>query len=249
MFVGTIVHDSIQAVINKARRQGWDSVVRNDVGKDAVDRLRQGIQASLKKRCLKEPKAINLHEHWYGPEPTQDDMLANRDKVVTCIDGFFNSWVCDHLPLLQPKNWIEVEEFSTLKLDTGEVATVKIDCSFYDEKGFANIIDWKTGRPSPNVAEQMTTYGMYAVKVLKIPFSKLMILPVYLADNEHIMQPVPCKMDFDIMKQHAQTIREEYAIVLEASQKSGNMRKFPVCEDPRSCRDCPFKEICKERPQ
>lgn len=251
MWVGSIVHDIIEETIQHLRKNG-DFIPLEDAQSEAVQRMRRGWLDSMRKRWEHSPKNyINLEEHYYqtlqhDSETYSKSMLEKKHKVMSCVKAFYDCPLYDVMKRLKPDDWLSIEEFQKFKLNTGQEVTVKIDCGFrYGGKVY--LIDWKTGRVSDSVIDQLVTYAMYALKQgwAKKP-EDIIIVPVYLAFlNEMGSDAMPkLNVTMPMMKRQAEIIRQEYPILEEAHCKKDDSDFFEKTDDEYRCKRCHFRAMC-----
>lgn len=246
MWIGEIVHSIIEEIINTARKTGeWKTIEQAQC--DGIQLLRKGWKQSKDKRWETNPKQnINLEEHFYNQEIDTDYLKSCKNKVLQSLKAFYNIPLFDIMRNLPKENWLTIEDFSKFELNTGERVAVKIDTGFrYCDKVY--LLDYKTGRVSDNVVEQLITYSMYAMKMgwAKKP-EDIVIIPVYLAAYFEIgEQAIPhLNVSMDQMKHQAEIIRSEYPLLIRAFKNKDNPAHFVHTDNERACAKCHFRDMC-----
>lgn len=246
MWVGSIVHDVIEDIINIGRQTGkWRTL--EQAQHDGVQSLRRGWKQSIEKRWQHSPKRnINLAEHFYQEEMKQNDLDAFKQKVLKSIKAFYDIPLFKILKNLAKDDWLTLEDFQRFTLNTGEEVTVKIDCGFkYDRKVY--LLDWKTGRVNDSVIDQLTTYAMYALKQgwAKKP-EEIVIIPVYLMAYSDIGEKATPHLEVTMkhMERQAGIVRREYGLLTKAFEERDNPSHFERTENEHACSRCFFRDMC-----
>lgn len=246
MWVGSIVHDIIEEIITTGRRTGvWKPLKLAQ--HDGVQALRKGWKQSKDKRWQGSPKRnTNLAEHYYQEEIEPDKLTLYKQKMLASLKAFYDMPLFKVMKELPKKDWLTLEDFQKFQLDTGEEVAVKIDCGF-KYKGKVYLLDWKTGRVSDTVIDQLTTYAMYAIKQgwANKP-EDIVIIPVYLAAYAEIGEQATPHLDVTMqrMKRQAGIIRSEYPLLAKAFENKNNPAHFNRTDNEHACERCFFRDMC-----
>lgn len=246
MWIGTIVHDMIEEIITIGRQTGqWKTL--EQAQHSGVQALRKGWKQSTTKRWEVSPKQnINLAEHFYQEEIDPDCLQSYKAKVLQSLKAFYDCPLFAIMKNLPKEAWLTIEDFAKFQLNTGEEVAVKIDCGFRYE-GKIYLLDWKTGRVSDSVIDQLTTYSMYALKQgwAQKP-EDIVIIPVYLAAYAELgEQAIPhLEVTMEHMKRQAGIIRKEYPLLTKAFENKDNPLFFEKTDNDRACQHCFFREMC-----
>ncbi len=246
MWIGSIVHDVIEDIINIGRRTGsWRTL--QQAQHDAIQLLRKGWQQSKDKRWQGSPKKnTNLAEHFYQEEIGPDKLASYKQKVLRSLKAFYDMPLFEVMKGLKKEDWLTLEDFQKFQLNTGEEVAVKIDCGFR-YKGKVYLLDWKTGRVSDSVIDQLVTYSMYALKQewANKP-EDIVIIPVYLAVYAEIGEQATPHLDVTMqhIKRQAGIIRNEYPLLKKAFENKDNPSYFAKTDNADSCKRCFFRDIC-----
>lgn len=247
MWVGSIVHNIIEEVITIGRQTGvWRTL--EQAQHDGVQALRKGWKQSIDKRWQgNSKKNINLAEHFYQEEIEKDKLNSFKQKVLASLKAFYEMPLFEVLRSLKKEDWLTLEDFQKFKLNTGEDVAVKIDCGFrYNKK--VNLLDWKTGRVSETVIDQLTTYAMYAIKQGWVDKPEdIVIIPVYLAAYSEIGEKATPHLDVTMqhMKRQAGIIRSESILLTKAFENKNNPSYFEHTDNENACQRCFFREMCR----
>jgi len=246
MFIGSVVHDTIEEVIHDGRNTGrWWTL--KQAQEAAVQRLRRGWKQSKNKRWQGSPaKNVNLAEHFYQEELDPKRLKEFKQKVLRSLKAFYEMPLFEILRGLKKEDWLSIEDFQKFQLNTGEEVTLKIDCGFrYQCKIY--LLDWKTGRVSDSVIDQLTTYSMYALKQgwTDKP-ENIIIIPVYLATYAELGDRATPYLEVTMqhMKRQAGIIRSEYPMLTEAFENKDNPDYFQRTDNEHACTRCFFREMC-----
>lgn len=247
MWVGSIVHDIIEDIITVGRQTGaWKTL--EQAQNAGVQALRKGWKQSKDKRWQENPKHnINLAEHFYQEEIEKNRTNSFKQKVLASLKAFYDMPLFKVLQGLDKDDWLTLENFQKFQLDTGEEVTVKIDCGFR-YKGKVYLLDWKTGKVSDSVIDQLTTYAMYAMKQgwAKKP-DDIVIIPVYLAAYSEWGEQATPHLDVTMkhMKRQAGIIRSEYPLLTKAFENKNDQSYFERTDNERACQRCFFRDMCE----
>ncbi len=246
MWVGSIVHDIIEEIITNGRTTGeWISLEQAQKG--GVQALRKGWKQSKDKRWQGRPKGnINLAEHFYQEEIDKDTTDRCKQKVLKSLKAFYEMPLFEILKGLKKEDWLTLEDFQKFQLKSGEEIAVKIDCGFR-YKGKVYLLDWKTGKVSDRVIDQLVSYSMYALKQGWADKPEdIVIIPVYLAAYSEIgEQATPhLNVTMEHIKRQAGIIRSEYPLLTEAFENKDNPTYFKRTDNEWSCKKCFFRDVC-----
>lgn len=246
MWVGSTVHNIIEEIITTGRNTGeWKTL--EQAQHDGVQALRKGWKQSIEKRWQGSPKRnINLAEHYYQEEIEPDKLASYKQRMLASLKAFYNMPLFNVMKELPEKDWLTLENFQKFQLDTGESVAVKIDCGF-KYKGKVYLLDWKTGRVSDTVIDQLTTYAMYAIKMKWADKPEdIVIIPVYLAAYAEIGEQATPHLDVTMqrMKRQAGIIRSEYPLLAKAFENKDNPNYFSKTDNERACEKCHFRDVC-----
>lgn len=246
MFIGSVVHDIIEDIITTGRKTGeWRTL--EQAQHDGIQALRRGWKQSTDKRWQENSKHnINLAEHFYQEKIGEEKTKSFKQKVLSSLKAFYEMPLFDILQNLDKGDWLTLEDFQKFQLNTYEEVTVKIDCGFR-YKGKVYLLDWKTGKVSDSVIDQLTTYAMYAMKQgwAKEP-DDIVIIPVYLAAYSELGEQATPHLNVTMqhMKRQAGIIRSEYPLIAEAFKNRNNDEYFQHTDNERACEKCFFRDVC-----
>ena len=142
--------------------------------------------------------------------------------------------------------WLEVEDFSSFKLNNTKIWAV-LDCSFRTEDGGVTIIDWKTGRKmSEDVSMQLSCYAMYAMEKWGIDPENVKLIEYNLLANQGA--------DFNISGSEIQnakayikgSIADMKSLLVDVGENvPKDEEAFQKVEDDRVKAECNFRKVCE----
>ena len=152
VWAGEKVHECIQRSLTNIRR-GIKVLSIDDIISITLDQMRAEFRSSRSKNYLKNPKTCGLFEHEYRVELTDDQWKEIAQNVETCLRNFYLSDTYDTLKSHSKEDWLEVEEFSSFRLDDTKINLI-IDCAIrkgndivlYDWKKWCQTIDLTVAR-------------------------------------------------------------------------------------------------------
>lgn len=246
MWIGSLVHDIIEEIIQTGRKSGeWKTL--EQAQHDGIQALRKGWKQSKNKQWQNSPKKINLAEHFYQEKLDPDKLATYKQKVLSSLKAFYDMPLFKILQNLKKEDWLTIEDFAKFSLNTGEEVTVKIDCGFR-YKGKIYLLDWKTGRVSDNVIDQLVTYSMYALKQgWATKPEDVVIIPVYLAAYAELGEKATPHLDVTMkhIRRQAGIIRSEYPLLKESFEHKDDPAYFPKTDDiEHTCQRCFFRDMC-----
>ncbi len=247
MFIGTVVHDIIQLQLEQFKETGDKIVDVEHLQNRAQKMLTVGFNQSLGTAWEDNPKKnIHFMEHHQGKDIAADVRAEFKQKAFTCLANF-----CDLFPKLFPSHdeveFLELEDFQSFQLNTGEKVAVKLDAGIKINNRIL-LLDWKSGKRSDAIEDQMSVYFMYAMKKFGFKINEIKAMPVYLGET-------PCKTEeITITMRHINKvlnkIREDSSnmLPLHPAGLDLDQKKFPVTKEKWRCSYCNFASICDDKP-
>ncbi len=252
MFIGSVVHDVIQLQLEDFKALGNMIVYKNPtvdhLQKRAQKMLTTGFNQSRGTAWKDNPKKnVHFAEHYHGKDINAGQRAEFKEKAFTCLANF-----CDLFPKLFPSHdeieFLELEDFQSFKLNTGEKVAVKLDAGIKINNRIL-LLDWKSGKRNDAIEDQMSVYAMYAMKKFGFKIQEIKCMPVYLAET-------PCKtVEMTINMRHINKvlnkIREDSSnmLPLHPAGLELDQTKFPVTSEKWRCDWCNFASICKDKPK
>ncbi|HIN86361.1 MAG TPA: hypothetical protein EYN06_07760 [Myxococcales bacterium] len=247
MWAGEKVHESIEGVLNdwrKKRARHSDQVIEQTVAL-----MRREFHSSREGVYLNAPKTCALFEHHFKEEVEDRQWLRNRDKVVQCLNTFFESEWANQLQVMSQPDWLEVETFGRFQVAGYEVV-VKLDVAHLFEDG-VRVIDWKTGRTQggdddQSEALQLAMYARYAAQHWEVPSDRVWVVAANLFHNDGKSRLVT---EQELAAAEA-VVREDAAAMIaimdgqDPQKNRVEQAACPMTENTQTCKRCVFKEVC-----
>ncbi len=208
---------------------------------------------SLSKAWLSAPKKTCLHEHYYPALSPLSDLDMKKEvaeDVNLCLENFVQHTLPrirhitpeDEIPVLSPgKGLPENFEFDGFRV-------YAIPDFVYRSDGLVHIVDWKSGAPHPEHADQLRLYALWAGRKHGLLPSNLRLRLEYLA----LGQSLEVEASPDVFLLAEQRIRASVQDMAQYLQHNNLLENRPLprdewdlCYDPPTCRRCPFWELCQ----
>jgi hypothetical protein len=238
MWAGEVVHTAISDTLTALR--GGQPVEPRAVLDGLVDVMRTQWRASRDGRYRDDPKAGGLFEHEYGIAVS--DWEAVRDHAVRCLAGFFESaWFA--AVRQDPGRIVSVENLARFDFE-GTAVNVKIDVALRNGSG-VHIVDWKTGRPAAEQVDlQLACYALYAAQAWGLGAADITCVESNLAEGTDRT----FRVDAARLAEARAYIRESIAgmkrLLRDPAANAAVEADFPLTDDERPCRWCPFRKVC-----
>lgn len=262
MYVGTVVHESIEAALKKVK-ESRKKLDLSSLLDDGLRRLRGGLQDSEKEAWRQHPKKhANLFEHYYGnlgfPVFTPS-LQEGEEKVRRCLTHWFQSPIVQNLILHPKTQWTSVEKLQWFFL--GGIYKVFIVMDFCASWPLPNgeklmlIFDWKTGKETEKTFDQLLSYALYAQEAWQIPLDRMILTPFYLDSNMY--EKIGYDQETTLSAEKIQTVKdfitascqEMLSLVSTPQPEKSNVVRVTDCvytEHRKKCDRCPFAELCQE---
>jgi hypothetical protein len=249
MWIGTLVHESIERVLKYLRS---DRVLEEDeVVDQMVNRMREEFDDSRRGKYRLDPKnTLGLTEHEYGEQIDDPEWVRIREKGVRCLRNFFSSDTYRFLRSSAPEEWLAVEgdvSGGGAVADSFEMGDLtvwlKLDLAFRRADGEVEIVDWKTGKSDPDF-RQLYCYGYYAWKVWGEDPSDITLTIEKLSSEERHQEP----FSFDKLTSLEDTVKDDVVdmkeLLVEPEENRAREEDFPMVDNLNICRNCRFRKIC-----
>lgn len=225
--------------------EAWDRIAR--------PLLRAAWDESLNGTWRNRPKAGCLHEHYY-PQfcrlERMEIMRAIADVVKACLANFH----ADTLPrLAHVTPDMEVPVGVVGKGDPEHfrfegVKVYAIPDYVYVEDGRWHIVDWKSGSPKPEHAEQLALYALWALEKHGVSPERVVLSLEYLQSGDRKEFAVAAE-ELEQVRDRVRESMQDMAQYLVEADLSRNLAlpkpEWDLCYDPDICRSCEFYELCR----
>ena len=242
-WAGRTVHDAIEMALH-AFADGRDIPVDPFVH-DVVERMRAEWKSSHAARYREAPKTTALFEHEYRVELPREAWRAISRNVEICLRNFFR------LPLLAairrtPSEHWSIEHWSKVFQFEGTPMWIAPDFGFWTDEGRLALVDWKTGgKHGEGASFQLGCYALYAYELLGVPPAKVDLLEVNLREPDVVTHDWDDARLDAVRDQLRLSIRSMKAYLADPEGNVARIEDFELTEEPRLCRWCNFRAVCR----
>ena len=182
VWAGEKVHECIQRSLNNLRR-GVSVLSVDEIVSITLDQMRADFRSSRSKNYWKNFKTCGLFEHEYGIVLNDDEWKEVAHHVETCLRNFYASDIYSGLKSHPREGWLEVEPFSSFRLDDVRI-NLAVDCAIREGED-VYLYDWKTGKSlSEDLSIQISCYALYAMEKWEVPPESLGIIKYNLSSDK-----------------------------------------------------------------
>ncbi len=245
-WAGSVVHDSIKRMLERARRTGRFRTL-DEVLEHTRDRARRQWAISREKSYWREASQITgLVEHEYAEPVVNEEWKRIWDEVIEgSLRAFYASETFARIQGMPREKWLAVDELDSWVFE-GTKVWVAVDFAFADAGGVIHILDWKTGRERAVDHTQVGIYALYAQHKWGAEPQGVMGGLVYLSTptgNRVGVRADPAALDAcrDEMRRSISAMRER---LHDAPRNVARLEQFPQLPERESCRRCPFRRPC-----
>ncbi len=242
MWAGEVVHTCIQRTLENLRA-GIEPLEVKEILALALDQMRTEWKQSRDRVYRSRPKTTALFEHEYDVPVTDDEWRANADHVAACLRTFYDSptyrWIRD-----RPRDqWLEIEDFSTFRLD-GVKVHVKLDFACREDDR-VHIFDWKTGRrDDEDNSVQLACYALYANEKWQAGPGRVRTVEFNLA-RDQVRDYWVDAADIERIRGYIRgSIRDMQALLRDPDRNDADIDSCPMTTEEWRCRSCNFKRPC-----
>ena len=191
-------------------------------------------------------KTCALFEHEYDVPISDADWKKTADNMEQCLRNFYSSETFGMLKELPRQMWLEVEDFSSIKLNNTKIWAV-LDCSFQTEDGGITIIDWKTGRSmSDDVSMQLSCYAMYAMEKWGVDPENVKLIEYNLLANQGVEFSVGASEIENAKSYIMGSIADMLSLLVDIGNNVPKEEEaFLKVEDERIRANCNFRKVCE----
>ena len=248
MALGTAIHEQARRVASAVRagRPAPDYGALHDGARAALN----GLYRRSRDRAafLAAPSRHPITEDaYYGREPAPERFEQLRERLGRCLTNLLDQPLWDALAGLPPSAVRLIDTVATVTVD-GVVVYVAPDLVFRTPHGGWVVLDWKTGAPDADGAgAQLAQYalyvrdalglapweGAYEGRVVDLGTGRTTVFRVQSDD----LAAARARVAGGVARMRAYLRDAPRNVPLPADA-------FPLAADRRSCRTCPFRELC-----
>lgn len=241
MWIGSAVHETLETVLKKYRC--GDDVKELDHWREALLQKMRFQYAASREGFTKRP-VWRLFEHEYEQDVSKEEWKAMADQAVLGLENFWKSEVHQTIQSLQSDEWLEIEEFSSFRVDGVKIHAV-LDFS-YRRDGQYYIYDWKTGKSDKAMNElQLACYRMYAQDKWQAAPKDIHAVEYNITLDrciDHHAEVFPEGEALAAIRQSISNMREK---LLDVEKNEAVEDTFDYVADESKCQSCVFKKICR----
>jgi len=204
------------------------------------------VQSQDREGWLRNPKHhMMLSEIYYGDDTLNSRIATIRQRQEECVSHLYDNKTWQEITGSKV-NILEIEKWDTMILFDTKVY-VKMDLLYRKEDGTVVIVDWKTGRED-DFSDQLYLYASYVQEKYNMPLEQIQIRVEYLVSGEHQEYSVT-REDISKVEQNIGRYIEEMRSCLDDDYYNRPKPEtyFTAMPSPRKCKECNFREICKDR--
>lgn len=239
-WIGDLIHQLIKWILGNLIT--GNKILYEEAIKKARQLLTSTWEQSRNKMWINNVKYnLNLFEHYYGCQPSREELVPKLKKVTKSIYNIYNSGLIEWLGGLPPGNILRIDELDSFDFE-GIKAFAVPDFAVKDSEFI--LYDWKTGKPSDKDLLQLSCYTFYASYKWKIDIKQIKLIPAYLSEQKLILEPVK-PMDIETVREYMRSSIKDMKTVL--SNVKDNKADQGLCfktNDLWKCDRCKFREIC-----
>jgi len=248
MWVGEVVHETIQWALEQARSGAIPS--EQDAKAEARRRLSEGWLGSLKQLWRTHPKDAysNLFEHYYGISVGAAATDRLKNKAFLSVGNFTESEIFKQIAAMPDDRWLPIEKYASFRLD-GLLVYVKFDFALREGERLT-VYDWKTGKLSQNETRQLTCYAMYTSSKWSVPIENVKVCAVYLQPALEVNERPVGGDDVEDLRLYAkQSFNAMVNCLRFPARNIAAMEDFAMTGNLLRCVRCNFKGICEQGKQ
>jgi hypothetical protein len=244
-WVGQVVHACIARSLQNLSR-GVPLLPIDEILQITLSGMRQEFRDSRSGRYRQNPKVyFGFFEHEYEVEVSDEQWKESADSINQCLRNFYQSDTFAALRKMDPKYYLEVEQFSSTYLDGIEIR-IKLDCA--TREGSTIVVwDWKTGRREAEhgLTLQMGCYAHYARQKYRADPTQVETRRFDLYRNKvytDTMKPRELEEKLDYIRG---SIKDMRGLLEDPAKNTADEERFRKVERSEVCLKCNFFRVCK----
>ena len=241
IWVGDIIHQILKWVIENKKvgnHRGLDEALTK--AKQMLMRTWEQSRSKLWQKNIKQN--LNLFEHYYGPELSRDDLALKMTKVTKSIRNFYSSELFSSLSNISQENILAVDALDFFDFSGVRMFAIP-DFALKSSDEYV-LYDWKTGKPSEKDVLQLSCYILYAQNKWAVFADKISVVPVYLAMDDVLFDPV-IPIDQSKVREYIEnSISQMRAVLTDQENNKISIDNCPRTKNEWLCKKCRFREIC-----
>lgn len=242
MWAGRLVHEAVERSLLALR--GGHALSEASLIDDTVRQMREEWKGSRIHVYRESPKRTGLFEHEYGVPVRPSEWRALRDHIIRCLRNFHRLPLLADIKRTPTERWILIEDIGSFPWEGIRVLTAP-DFGYWDQSDRLQLVDWKTGGTGGDASLQLGGYALYALEVLGVDLPRVDLLEVNLREGKVTSHPWD-EASLERVREHVRfSVRAMKAYLRDPEKNLADEANFERTEDPRICRWCNFRGICR----
>ncbi len=249
IWIGDIVHQVIKWILENMAGdpttlfKNGRNVPYEEAVKTAKKLLIKTWEQSRSKQWKNNIKHnLNLFEHYYGYEPTREELRVKLEKVSVSIRNFYQFGLWEKFSKLPRENFLSIDKLDSFDFEGVRVFAIP-DFALRNEQEYF-LYDWKTGKQNEKDVWQLSCYQNYAIDKWRVSAEQIRIVPVYLTQTEAVPSAIKAIEPEKIKDYIRQSLKEIRSILVDSQENKADIKQCPKTDDTWRCKRCRFQEIC-----
>ncbi len=251
-WAGSIVHDAIRQLLERARLRGEFTPVDQLVQRTRERARAQWAGSRDKSYWRESSRIVGLVEHEYGEPVADDEWRRLYDQVIEGgLRAFCASPTLEEIRRTPRDAWLTIDRLDSWVFE-GSKIWMAIDFAFRDDGGRVHVLDWKTGKERGVDHLQVGSYALYARNKWGTSAEGVVGGLVYLvgngADGARAGERVEVSVDDEALGRCEGEMRSSIAAMRAAlrdpARNVADSTDFPQLDARDQCRRCPYRRPC-----
>ncbi|HCP33097.1 MAG TPA: hypothetical protein DIT94_01850 [Deltaproteobacteria bacterium] len=243
MWVGTVVHKTIESLLSKIKNGEILDTFEN-INSEMIESMRKDYKNSVDGKYNNNPKQYcGFTEHVYFEPVSRSEWKEISEQAEHCLRVFWNSDLFEKFKSTDAQYILEIEKLSYFMLDGIKVYVSPDYCVIED--GLVNVYDWKAGKTLSDATDaQLACYALYASQTWGVE-AELLRLVEYNLYHDVIKEHHCDGVDFKgIKEQIFESVVKMKSLLMDAEGNMALEESFKPAEDKRVCTRCKFRGAC-----
>jgi hypothetical protein len=242
MWIGDTVHQIIKGIV-EGIKEGKTISLDEALTRTKLELRKTWEQSRNAAWKVNIKHNLNLFEHYYGKEITNDEVAAKVGKAAECMRNLYASGILDSFRDIPADGFLSIDQFDAFELEGVKIFAIP-DLVVRDRRGLM-LFDWKTGKTSDDDVFQLSFYVLYAVYKWRIAADEVSIIPFYLMSKGGAKPVTPVATDA-VKSYLRESLAAMRSTLADITQNQADISKCPRTTQNWRCQSCKFKEICIE---
>jgi hypothetical protein len=248
-WAGSVVHEAIRQLLEKARLRGEFTPVDQLVQRTRERARAQWVGSRDKSYWRESSKIVGLVEHEYGEPVANEEWKRIYDQVIEgSLRAFCASPTLEAIRRTPRDAWLTIDKLDHWFFE-GSKIWMAIDFAYRDDAGRIHVLDWKTGKERGVDHLQVGTYALYARTKWGATAEGVVGGLVYLVgEGERAGERVEVSVDDETLlgceREMRASIASMRAVLRDPAGNVADADAFPQIEDRERCRRCAYRRPC-----